>query len=623
MKKEKSIINKLLGLSTMKKVIIIALYLLLSFVFIFYKSNSFNLKYKVTNETSVFNNYKKEVTDHGNVYTMELDNTYAKRIFVKYSSDKEFDMRLIYSIVENNNTTFEIDELNKCSYIIDQNVYSVKNRFNKLVVEVPNGVEIQDVVVNNKLTFDYSSLVICVIVLLIACSILYVYKDGKEKIYIIFFTIFVSFGTFFVLFSPVSVGMSWDDQIHFKNTIRTIHFGDYLASDVENEIMYLSTPFHEFDNIEEQGMVEDKFNEMDKNKIVEMENDNVIVQNSIAYIPGSVIYYTLNKAGVPFTIRFKFIKIVMIIIYALIICYAIKIIPKYKSLLFALGLIPSTVFVAANYSYDEWVIAFMLYGFALFVKMMDSDKVESKDVVKYIASVSIASLIKLMYSPALLLLILIPNKKFKSNKNAVLFKLLLMVVIFVVTIAFTIPTLFSHLGVDDSRGGENVSTIDQVKYILNNPVKTTKLFSTVMFQKFGANSLGLTNLLSYAYLGGDINFTIYLLMIIGIIIAYIHSCNDGNELSVKNRVAVILVYFIIQAFTYGILYLMFNNVGATDIGGVQPRYFTPILVLLIYASITKKIKFDISLFKAVTIISIIYTLVYIYSLYSSLFVYIY
>ena len=622
-KTRKKLVDRIVELSTIKKVLLICLYLLLSSVFILITSNRFNIKYKVTNETSVFSNYTVEQTDQGSIYTMDLDNTYAKRVFVKYSSEDVFDMRLRYKIIENDVTTFEMDELNKCSEVIDQNVYKVNNRFNRLVVEVPAGVEVKDVVVNNKITFDYNSMFILVIILLIAISILYVYKEGKEKVYIIFFTIFVSFGTFMIVSSPISCGMSWDDQLHYRSTIRTIHMGNYETSEVERRIFDLITPYHMFDTVEEQRLLDEKFDEMDKVKKVETYNMNVVSYTTVAYLPGSVLYYGMNKLGVPFSIKFRLLRIILIVIFALIISYAIKVIPKYKSLLFALGLIPTSLFVAASFNYDEWIICLMFLAYAVFIKMMNSDKVETKDIITFIICVTISTLTKVMYGPLFLLLLLIPNDKFKSKKNGKIFKLSLLVLTVIVMLTFMIPAMFSNIPIDDGRGGDNVSSIGQLKYIVHNPVATAKVFTKVILTGIGDRTFGNGALLSFAYLGGEYSYTIYLMVLFTIIIAYLHSCNDGNELDIKRRVFTLAISVAVILATYGILYLAYNDIGSVNIGGVQARYFTPILFLILYPFITKKIKLDMSIVKVCTIISVLITLVYIYRIYSTFFIYIF
>lgn len=619
--KKTNLVNYFFNISTRKKVLFILAYILLSFSIVFVFSNVFNFKYHVYNEERIVNNIEKSSDENNNYYKISFDSIYSKKIIINYKSNNVYTMGISYGLIDNNEIIYSIDSVEECSYLIDNNVLNVKLLVNNIAITVPKDVVINDIIIDNTLSFNYLLFFLSIIILIVFICLLRTCKYGLNKLPFLFLSIYLGFGLLMIFSSTCVSGSSWDDQIHFENTSKAIYFSDYEVSEAEKTNENLKSPFYLFNTYEEQNSINEKMNKLDDQKNIEI-NDNFISYTTPAYVPTSLLYNFLKKIGVDFYQRFQIVRMIGLIICALILAFAIKKANKYKLLLFAISLIPTGLFIASNYNYDGYIFAFCLLAFATFINILDSSKVNPKDVLLYIICITLASLTKVIYTPLLLLLLLIPNDNFKSKKQAKKFKHILILIAIMVFSTFIVTMLTSNMGSSDVRGGNNVDIIGQIKYILHNPVSFSLMFIKEISKNFFEMLLSENSFLSFGYYGKCENFNAYFCLLISLFIAYLSSCNDKNKLKTSNRLLLLITCIIIISMTWGILYLSFNDVGKNHIDGVQCRYFMPILIYMIYPFITDKIKFNISNERACFIITTLYIVCYLISILSTYYLYI-
>ena len=608
MKKRTNIFDRLISLKLSTKILLLFIYIIISFSFVLFKSNIYNIRHNVNGVENIYDNISKKTDNGYNLYTIKFESSKVKRLFIEYNSDKEFDLQLDYSLFDNEKI-YEVSDLDECSQYSSINVYNVKNLVNTINIKVPEYVSIDDVYINNNYTFDMFFFCLLIVIMIVSIGMLYIYNKGYEKIHILFSIMYISFGIFFVISTPPAIGASWDDQIHFKNTIETIHFNDYEKTDAEDVLVGVKTRFYFYDHIEEQIDYMHRVDELDKNIQLERNNKNIITYTSLAYLPGSIIYNALKTVGVSFSLRFNLVRIVSIIMYAMIFTYAIKIAKKYKLLLFVTGLIPEGLFIASNYNYDAFIFSFSILGFVSFINMLNSEKVGTKDLITFVISITLASLTKVIYGPLFLLLFLIPNNKFSSTRTAKLIKGMILLITFFVMSTFLIPVLFSNVSMNDSRGGSNVNIAMQIKYIINNPVSSCLLFFKNIFGNYFSYTVSSNSLLFFAYRGSN-NSELYFLIVTAFIFAFLEACQEKNNSKIFSKFFIELIVFCIISGTWLILYLTFNNVGSSSIGGVQPRYFMPLIIYMIYPLITNKISYKSNKRNTLLIITIIYLIIY-------------
>jgi len=609
MKKKSNIFNKIINMKSYVKILLSVLYFIISASFIFFKCNLYNIKNTINGKVDIYYDVVQSKEDDYKVYSIDFDKTSVKKLVVEYTSSKSFNLELEY-LSDDNNSEYDFSDVDECSQYSTLNIYDVNDTLDLIKIKVPKSVSIDNVYIDNNYGFDCCLLSLFVIVYVVFVSLLYVYSKGFEKIYVLFAAMYISFGTFMIINMPPSAGSSWDDQIHFRSVVQTIQFDDYQKTEAEDIVIGLKSNFYYYDHDEEQKNYINNIDNLDKNVSIERNNKNVISYTSISYLPASILYNSLKTVGVSFSLRYNIVRIASVVMDALIIAYAIKIIKKYKLLLFSVGLIPEGLFIASNYNYDAFIFAFTILGFASFINMNNSDKVKTRDVLTFIVSITLATLTKVIYGPLLLLLFLIPNSKFKSVKNGKNVKKVLLIVTFLAMVAFIIPVIFSNVAISDGRGGSNVSLVLQAKYILKNPISAFMVLSSHVINHYFAYTISSQAMLFFAY-RGSILPEVYTLLAFIFILSFLGSCEEKNDDKLLSKAFIEFLVFIIICATWLILYLSFNNVGSSTIGGVQPRYFMPLILYMIYPLITSKISCKFDKKNLLVVITALYTFIYI------------
>ncbi len=609
--KQKSICNYFYNLDKTKKIIISVLYFILSFLFVFLISNYYNFINNTYDVKSVFNEINLIEEDNKKVYTYKGDINKVKSLYVNYYSDSNTSMNVYYSLTNNDEIKYEKNVSDECSKIIDYNILKVNKSINNIVITVDKDVEVKDIIINCSLTFNIYLYVFLIVIFFILIAYIYT-KNNKDKITVLFFTIFISIGTLIIIFTPTTCCCSWDDQIHFGNVVDMFASSDYKYSKAEQVTIEMEDSFYLYNNQYENKIHDKKMNELD-NETTQLFNSNrTFTYYSFIYFPNYIVYNLLKHIGLSYSFRFRLMKIINLVLFALIIAYAIKIIPKFKSMIYLVGLMPVALFLFSNYSYDGIIISFSILAFALFVKMINDNKVQNKDIRLYFILITIMSLIKLIYGPLMLLVFFIPNEKFKDMKTSKRIKCISFIMMLVSMSFFLLPSLINNNSISDSRGGTNVSVGGQLKWIIGNPITFAAYYIKNVIKSGFDLIFSQHSLFCWAYYGESIGILPYLLMYFNIIIVYLSCCNDKVNLEFKKRLYIILIVILIILMTFMIMYLSYNNVGSSIINGVQPRYIIPLYLFMMYSLINKNIKYKISNNRVISIITKTYFIIYIY-----------
>ena len=569
----------------------------------------------VIHKTNKYVELKDKITlvsqeNGNNIYLIGTDGEYVKKLFIYYKSNENFDMTI------DNDSDGTIEYNNGCFYGFDVNVINT-NRYSKsLTITVPNSVVIDNVVIKNNITFNKSILFILLLLFCIIYSFALIYKFGLKKIHILFFILYVGVGTI-MIYSYASInGFSWDDHIHFDNIINDIYLDEHKITESENITRYLSVNFVFIDTVEEKQMMNNFLNVHDNNYYIDHLSGSSIGYISLAYLPASILYNSFKALGISFSIRFMLTKLSMLIIYGLIIAYAIKRAPKYKLILFVISLMPTGIYIAVNFNYDTLIFASTILAMSMLINFFDCKKVSTKDLLIYILCILFGTINKAIYAPMLLLLLMIPNEKFKSKKQSKIFKLSVIGLTILALATFILPVLISPPDSGDARGGDDVNVARQIKYIVHNPVTATKMFVTEIGKGTLDRMIGPSSFLFFAYLGGIRTNNLYFFFLIALFLSIVYSCKEKNIFSLKFKIFNILVQIGIVMFIWLSMYLCFNNVGSPGIAGVQSRYFMPLIIPVLFTFINNKMNIDISERKIAFIIGLLYLIIYIHFLLS-------
>ncbi len=90
--------------------------------------------------------------------------------------------------------------------------------------------------------------------------------------------------------------------------------------------------------------------------------------STIAYIPCALGLWLGRLLSLPLLTCFALGRLFNLFAYVVVTAIAILYIPKWKSLIATVALLPYAVYLASNYSYDPWVTGFLLLAVALVLR---------------------------------------------------------------------------------------------------------------------------------------------------------------------------------------------------------------------------------------------------------------
>ena len=292
-----------------------------------------------------------------------------------------------------------------------------------------------------------------------------------------------------------------------------------------------------------------------------------------------------------------------LILFILLGTLGIYFLPRFKEFIFLVSLLPTTIELAASYSYDAVMISSMIF-FVSYVFFLAHEKKEF-DIKDLVIVSLIAGLVlpcKMVYFPMLLMLFSIPLYKFKfrgkvdgkiKKENIAFFLTSAVVVLLSWVFAMYLVNRSTVVGYSTSNtsslewAGEESYTIG---YLLHNKLKAVKLFyNTLLLQleyyhktMFGAYLGHADDVVGIPYIG-------FLVLNIGMIFSVFGEAKE-KQLLVKERVLTgISIFFVIFLVLLSML-IAWTPISSEFIEGVSGRYFIPVLLPLLMICRNNKIE---------------------------------
>lgn len=449
------------------------------------------------------------------------------------------------------------------------------------------------------------------------------WKNFIQELHLILFAVIIILGAINVYATPIEVGVSWDDEIHYA---RALYLADGMTDYAEAEEIRLIDKYAQ--NIYQQ----DIFTRDERNNSISVGNrylqdgvKEVAINGSgisiwsIAYVPAAFGIYVARLAGLPFADIFRMGKMFNVLFYAFVFAWAVKSLKKNgKMFCAAIALIPTNIFLTSNYAYDWWVTSWLCLAFAKLYGMMESEeKISTFDFAKIVGIAFLAILPKAIYVVVFIPFLLIPSEKIEK---AVKSRLIALAGMFAGLCTFVLPILYNvsaNVSAGDMRGGSDINSTAQLIYIFSHPVRYIEVLFRFLWQYFSVDLIpSYTTHMSYYGIG---RFGVAV-MIIVIVIAIIDNerkfaCTVKSAIVYRSVTCVSCLLTVMAVATA--LYLDFTAVGSDTILGCQSRYLIPVLFPGLYClfynklSIGEKIKNCIF---ALAIMSL--SCIYIYNLYS-------
>ncbi len=322
------------------------------------------------------------------------------------------------------------------------------------------------------------------------------------------------------------------------------------------------------------------------NEVMKYGNDfadsysNTALYSPIQYIP-QVLGFSLGKVfnATPYTLGMLG-RIFNLLFYALIGFMALKIIPKGKMVVMLILLSPNMLQCATTLSADAFTnVIFLLLIALIFSCLNAKDKITfRKEAALFILAITI-SLCKIVYLPVVFLLFLIPKDKYKNSlKEKNIFCLL--------TIIFSI--IVSLLWMNTTNNIFEIAYVQsnlQKEFIFHNLIEyiiiLMRTFVIEGFHYFECLLVGTT--MYHTQLNIPTLFSLFYNIVV--ILAYIY---DDEKLEINNlgKWSIALITLTIIGLISSAIYIQctanFYSVGNNIVGGIQGRYFVPILFLIIF-----------------------------------------
>lgn len=573
--------------------------LLIEFVFfnfhaIRYKQyNNKELKIINTKNIKESQEYYKTTSDDAMII-LQGDNSYVHKIQIDYEYEADFS----WDIISTDQDGGQKIRTHHNAAILNKTVRKVGNCSKKIEINFHNkDMKIKKITVSNLLNINFYRIIVMTFTLFLLV-ILYRYrKYWFSNLHKTFLLVSFVTGVLIILVTPVSMYTSWDDQVHFSRSYTLLDGKEskwsYAGRYFNHLLIGSQDRFRSEEDIKEYKKFLNRNNT--KESIIKVHNDDHSIDyNEFVYLPFAFGLKIGRLFSTNFTTMIYLAKILNLLLYISIFYFAIKIAPYGKRILFIISLFPINIYLASQFSYDSTITAGLMLGIASFLKLMTLDKVDNKYLLIFIFSTLWASFPKAVYSPLLLLLLLIPKDKFKNKKNSTMIKTGVIILFLVMMSSFVLPVLLGQATAGDARI-EGSSVSGQFKYILSNPFNYAKILLMATLKYSRSMFFGYDAMSRMGYLTSDSMWWFDLSNFVTLFLLLYTTFTSKIDKKVMNnilKISFITLLIIIWCLVWTSLYLSWNPVGSSAITGVQSRYFIPVLfpLLLIFVPISKKEK---------------------------------
>lgn len=424
-------------------------------------------------------------------------------------------------------------------------------------------------------------------VVYVAMTLFILRKVIWKDIAVSFAVIALICGMYFTYVVTPLTGVSWDDQIHYWNTLSLTQKIDGFKSSADEtmvnsayEIGHAKKGLHKDKWKSYVNMLESKYQ---SRELALMDTSGIGIR-TISYIPASIGILFGRSLGLSWAHVFNMGKIFNLFVYVFIFTLAIRKVRYGKLFIALIGLIPTNLFMACSYSYDPWVTAWTGLGLAYLVSLLQTPekKIEMREYLLMLLFFAVGCMPKAVYFPMILPALFIPSSRFKNSKQAFAIRTALISVCLALVASFVLPIVHAGgFGVGDTRGGAAVNSTMQVQFILSHPLETLNIFWNFIRDYFflDTNSSAMNAFTYMAYLGTGKGWVwvIMVLFAVGMMDREeVSSCNWG--LRIMGFLGLIITIILIVAA----LYVSFTSVGSKDVAGVQQRYLLPFILPAFY-----------------------------------------
>nr|WP_295975171.1 DUF2142 domain-containing protein [uncultured Bacillus sp.] len=410
----------------------------------------------------------------------------------------------------------------------------------------------------------------------------------NRKIHYLFLMIVIPAGIFWAYLIPPF--QTPDETVHFYRAYE-ISEGHVLSSHDENGRIgnYFPAAIKEFiDKVRLDEIIfhpEKKLSHQDleEAKQIELSGERIFyyfpssaIYSPIPYLPqalGIFIARGLDMSVYHMTIASRILNLIT---YAMLTFFAIKIIPRLKTCLFLLALMPMTLHQAASISGDSLLFGVAFLMIAYIFRLIFSEETTTftlKDFSILLALSAAVSLAKPAYFLFFLMLFLIPVKKYKNKRIYWKYNSIIGVI--------SLAVLFGWMAFGN-KAPMPTDPVEQAKWILLHPVQYAKqligtfIYDDQLYLQFVGVLGWLDTHIPYVF---SILFTILFTASITL-----EKCSEHKNKATFIRGLLLLGFFLAEAaIVVTLLFIGWPQNDSHRVYGVQGRYFIPIFLIGAYS----------------------------------------
>lgn len=445
----------------------------------------------------------------------------------------------------------------------------------------------------------------------------YYFNKKIQRVETLFFITAMLVSVCYIFTAPVFV-MGGDQGIHFGRTanLAKSYYGENFGSEQES------------------------YNEEGTNILIE-KMDHVIAEADegivypytpskpfrlpslryVAYILPAAVLAVADAVNMSPTAAYFAGQLCNALVYVFLIYMGARKLKSGKLMLIVFASLPRMLFLATRYSYTPWVVAWITFAGAYIIgEVQEADKhMDQKDMLVIAVSFLLGILVKAPYFMIIPLALLITRQKLPNSKEYKKYIFLMAAVMVILLMTLIIPVFTNEKGFDiysDIRGGTNVNALGQLKFILTHPIEYTgilfiniyKLFS---FSVFVVGKDGFTGI--RAGTPGVLPIIVFLLFVWVIITD--KKVSEKYWLLTKKRIFVFGLTFINICIICTVMYMNYNDVGATVINGCNPMYLMAFMFPFFYYCRSRHVQSDFNWRKYNTVVYGLLTVVMFITIY--------
>lgn len=322
---------------------------------------------------------------------------------------------------------------------------------------------------------------------------------------------------------------------------------------------------------------------------VELSYTTMALYAPICHLPQAFGMFITKICGLPVSIQCYAARLVNFAVSIFLIFYAIKLMPFKKYIILFLALLPLTLQEIASMSTDALIISMSIFyiSYILYLKYDENKKeINKKDIAILTMSSIVISLLKIVYLPLCLLLLILPKEKFKSAKNK---NMVLISILGIAIILNLIWLVYCSRFLIEFNSGVNSS--EQVKYVLTHPISYLHIFFRTINTYNQSLIVGLCGEGLGVYDVQASVIFIYPAVTIATLLFFVGNRDERIKIDVVTKIIFLFIFCIIILLIYTSLYVQWTTLKAPIIHGVQSRYFLPILLLMAVVLDNRKIIF--------------------------------